>query len=214
MQSLKKDKKSHILNVAEKVFSEYGFDGASTRMISSRAGVNLAMLNYYFGSKEGLFLEIFKRKVSLFPQILQNISENQHLTPWEKLINFIDNFVESILVNDSFHELISRELIMHKHWDVTDKITELIMRNVYEVKKIIDEGVKVGSFKSTTDVGLIMATMFGIKNYIINNKHISSLMIGYDIININILDDEIKPRIRIYLLKLLKSYLLDDTEIP
>ena len=103
---------------------------------------------------------------------------------------------------------------MHKHWDVTDKITELIMRNVYEVKKIIDEGVKVGSFKSTTDVGLIMATMFGIKNYIINNKHISSLMIGYDIININILDDEIKPRIRIYLLKLLKSYLLDDTEIP
>ena len=88
MQSLKKDKKSHILNVAEKVFSEYGFDGASTRMISSRAGVNLAMLNYYFGSKEGLFLEIFKRKVSLFPQILQNISENQHLTPWEKLINF------------------------------------------------------------------------------------------------------------------------------
>ena len=131
-----------------------------------------------------------------------------------KTYQFLDNFVESILVNDSFHELISRELIMHKHWDVTDKITELIMRNVYEVKKIIDEGVKVGSFKSTTDVGLIMATMFGIKNYIINNKHISSLMIGYDIININILDDEIKPRIRIYLLKLLKSYLLDDTEIP
>jgi AcrR family transcriptional regulator len=52
MDKDKIDKKDHILDVAERVFSELGFDGASTRTISGEAGVNMAMLNYYFGSKE------------------------------------------------------------------------------------------------------------------------------------------------------------------
>ena len=63
MDKDKIDKKDHILDVAERVFSELGFDGASTRTISGEAGVNMAMLNYYFGSKEGLFLAVFQRKI-------------------------------------------------------------------------------------------------------------------------------------------------------
>ena len=68
MEKDKADKKDHILDVAEKVFSEFGYDGSSTRLISSEANVNMAMLNYYFGSKEGLFIAIFERKINFFPQ--------------------------------------------------------------------------------------------------------------------------------------------------
>jgi len=50
----KTDKRAHILTVAEQLFAEQGFDGTSVRDIAQGANVNLAMISYYFGSKEKL----------------------------------------------------------------------------------------------------------------------------------------------------------------
>lgn len=51
-----------ILNVAERLFSERGFEGTSLRELTSAAGVNLAAVNYHFGSKEALFEAVFTRR--------------------------------------------------------------------------------------------------------------------------------------------------------
>ena len=88
MDKDKIDKKDHILDVAERVFSDMGFDGASTRTISGEAGVNMAMLNYYFGSKEGLFLAIFDRKITSMRTFLQNIANDESRNAWEKMNDF------------------------------------------------------------------------------------------------------------------------------
>ena len=48
------DKQIEILNVAERLFAEEGFDGTSVRDIAKNANVNVAMISYYFGSKEKL----------------------------------------------------------------------------------------------------------------------------------------------------------------
>src|ERR1700734_576801 len=109
MDKDKIDKKDYILDVAERVFSDLGFDGASTRMISGEAGVNMAMLNYYFGSKEGLFLAVFERKISSFQTLLQNIG-NEGISSWDKLEKCIDNYVDRIIVNNCFQKLINREM--------------------------------------------------------------------------------------------------------
>lgn len=53
-----------ILDAAERLFMEYGYDGASMRMLTTAAGVNLAAVNYHFGSKEGLMQAVFKRRIS------------------------------------------------------------------------------------------------------------------------------------------------------
>ena len=212
MDKDKIDKKDHILDVAERVFSDHGFDGASTRMISGEAGVNMAMLNYYFGSKEGLFLAIFERKISSFQELLQNIGSDESMSSWDKLAKCIDNYVERIIVNNCFQKLINRELAMNKRWDLTDKITEILMVNVYEVKKIFDEGIKNGTFNKETDVPMVTATMFGTKNYIINTPHISSLMLGHDIRDEKFLEEKLKPRIKVYMKRLLKAYLMTDND--
>lgn len=49
--------RSAIVDAAKRVFTEKGFDQAGTRDIADRAGVNIALINRYFGSKEGLFNE-------------------------------------------------------------------------------------------------------------------------------------------------------------
>jgi len=58
-----KDTRSRILDVAEELFSEQGFDRVSIRDITKKAEVNLAAINYHFGSKEDLIEAIFEREV-------------------------------------------------------------------------------------------------------------------------------------------------------
>ena len=55
--------RDRILGTAEKMFSQRGFDGASLRQLTAAAGVNLAAVNYHFGSKEKLVEEVFRRRL-------------------------------------------------------------------------------------------------------------------------------------------------------
>jgi AcrR family transcriptional regulator len=51
------DTRSALLEAARGVFAEQGYDGATVRAIATRAGVDAAMVNHWFGSKEGLFVQ-------------------------------------------------------------------------------------------------------------------------------------------------------------
>lgn len=53
--------RARILEAAERLFAERGFDAASVRDITGEAGCNVAAVNYHFGSKENLYLETFRR---------------------------------------------------------------------------------------------------------------------------------------------------------
>ena len=57
------DTRERILDVAERLFMEFGYDGTSMRQITGEANVNLAAVNYHFGSKEALMQEIFRRRL-------------------------------------------------------------------------------------------------------------------------------------------------------
>lgn len=55
--------KERILNAAEALFAQHGFAGTSLRLVTGRADVNLAAVNYHFGSKENLVAEVFRRRM-------------------------------------------------------------------------------------------------------------------------------------------------------
>ncbi|RDI97395.1 TetR/AcrR family transcriptional regulator [Dyella solisilvae] len=55
--------KERILGAAEELFARHGFEGASLRQLTSAAGVNLAAVNYHFGSKDRLVEEVFRRRL-------------------------------------------------------------------------------------------------------------------------------------------------------
>ncbi len=61
---LNSDTRERILDVAERQFMAHGYEGASMRMITSEAEVNLAAVNYHFGSKEGLLRDVFRRRLA------------------------------------------------------------------------------------------------------------------------------------------------------
>jgi len=61
---LNSDTRERILDFAERQFMAHGYQGTSMRLITSGAGVNLAAVNYHFGSKEGLLREVFRRRLT------------------------------------------------------------------------------------------------------------------------------------------------------
>jgi len=204
MQSEKTDKKESILDAAEKLFSEMGYDGTSTRTIASKAGVNMAMLNYYFGSKDGLYKSVLERRLGVFDQPLSILNDQE--SSWDKLYRCIDFYAERVLSDNYFQRLIHRELSLQQRSDMTDFITDSLVRTANEVKQVISEGIENGTFRNV-DIELTVATIFGTKYYVINSAQIASKILNKDLNNPQIMRDEIKPRVKKHLHDLLNAHL-------
>lgn len=58
------DTRVRILDAAETLFMEFGFEATTLRQITGKAQVNLAAVNYHFGSKEALIQELFRRRLT------------------------------------------------------------------------------------------------------------------------------------------------------
>ena len=71
------DTRLRILDVAESLFTEYGFEATTLRQITGAAEVNLAAVNYHFGTKEALIREVFRRRLTWLNQ--QRLQELDHL---------------------------------------------------------------------------------------------------------------------------------------
>ena len=70
------DKKEHLLEVSEKLFAQQGFEGTSTRQIARESGINIAMISYYFGSKEGLYFEMVEQRIGF---VRENLVRKLHM---------------------------------------------------------------------------------------------------------------------------------------
>lgn len=68
MAAIQFSTKDRILNAAEALFAEQGFSATSLREVTSRADVNIAAVNYHFGSKENLINEVFRRRMDEMSQ--------------------------------------------------------------------------------------------------------------------------------------------------
>ncbi len=68
-KSAKKSRKELILDAAEELFAEHGFDGVKLRTISGAAGVDVALVNYHFGPKRDLFDAVLNRRAEVLNQV-------------------------------------------------------------------------------------------------------------------------------------------------
>jgi len=99
-----------ILIAALEAFSEKGFDGASTRDIATRAGVNHGLIRYYFGSKPELWKKAVDRAFSQLRTLLDAAMDDAALLgDQERLRLMIRNFVRFAGHNPEFIRLMHEE---------------------------------------------------------------------------------------------------------
>lgn len=88
-----------IKAAAKKLFTQKGFAATKTRDIAEEAGINLALLNYYFRSKEKLFELVMKENVQLLLGVMIEKINNNPL-PFEEQLDFIvSNYIDMLLEN-------------------------------------------------------------------------------------------------------------------
>ncbi len=89
--------KERILHAAEDLFAQHGFAGTSLRQVTSQADVNIAAVNYHFGSKDNLVNEVFRRRMDVMSaQRLAQLKQAQGAAPGQ-LEPILAAFVEPAL---------------------------------------------------------------------------------------------------------------------
>lgn len=118
-KALKKDldqsTEEKIKAAAKKLFTKKGFAATRTRDIAEEAGINLALLNYYFRSKEKLFQLIMKENMIRFIAVITDQFSNTALSFEEKIEFLVSNYIDLLIEIPDLpvfllHELQSRSL--------------------------------------------------------------------------------------------------------
>lgn len=154
------DKKIQILEVAEKLFSDKGFEGTSIRDISKHAKINIAMVSYYFGSKERLLEALILYKTSDLKLQLENLLQ-ENLEPIEKVNKLIEIYINRISCNKGIFRVLHFELNSEKREKSMIAFTELKKGNLKSVESIIAQGQSKGVFRKDVIIPLLTPTIIG-----------------------------------------------------
>ncbi|GEP50776.1 TetR family transcriptional regulator [Flavobacterium noncentrifugens] len=154
------DKQIRILLVAEKLFAEKGFDGTSIRNISKDAKINIAMVSYYFGSKEKMLESLIYFRTSDLKMQLENLYQ-EAIEPMEKINKLIDLYITRINKNKCIYQILHFELSNKKRAVDIKSFTEVKRQNLISLEKIITEGQEKGIFKKDINVILLPPTILG-----------------------------------------------------
>jgi len=203
------DKRETIITTAMNLFGQKGFDGTSVREISAGAGVNLAMINYYFGSKEKLFENIVEYKSSVTRGLLDEILKNDKLSSIEKIHAVIDSYVEKLFLHRSFHRLIHQELILNQREELQNSIVNSILPNSLIIKRIIETGIKNGEFKKV-DAELTLASLVGTINQVLLSKKFCNKLMNKEDDYVPYDDIKFRKRVRNHLRQLMNEHLLNN----
>lgn len=164
------EKQLQILQVAERLFATHGFDGTSVRDIAKEADVNVAMISYYFGSKEKLLQKLFEQKSEFIKLQIESLLENKTLTPLGKIYQLIETFVDKILKQQNFHRLMVCVQATGQDIVISEAMHNAKKRNHELIRKVLQEGQKAGVFKKNIDVPLLMATLIGTGNQLVTTQ--------------------------------------------
>lgn len=135
------NKQIQILEVAETLFAEKGFEGTSIRDISKIAKINIAMISYYFGSKERLLESLlFYRTSDLKSQLDHLILEE--IAPIDKINKLIELYISRINKNKGIYRIIHFEFNSDKRAKSLSAFAELKKGNLKTLETIIEEGQK------------------------------------------------------------------------
>ena len=203
------DKKEHIIDIALELFAQKGFEGTSIRDIAERGEVNVAMVNYYFGTKEKLFEAIVEHKASYMKGILENLELDKTKTEIEKMDAIIEVYVNRLLSQSSFHRVLHQELLMQQRESMHENIVGVFVKNTQRIKNIIEQGIRKKQFRKV-DPELTMASLIGTINQVLLSKALCNMLMQRDE-NFNpYTDEKFRKRIIAHLKQMIHAHLLID----
>ena len=170
------EKQIHILDVAEKLIAKKGFEGTSIRDISSQANINVAMISYYFGSKEKMMSYLYRYRVQKtresFAEFAEIIKDGKPEMQLKELIKYV---VNQLFKFNYFHGFVTQEL-RHTENLKTD-LLEFYTTFTSKIDDVIKKGVASGVFQNTPKPEDILTLIVGSSLFVIRNKNFYELYV-------------------------------------
>jgi AcrR family transcriptional regulator len=149
-----------ILEAARRVFLQKGMAGARMQEIADEAGINKALLHYYFRNKELLFDRIFTQAAGkLFPKIMIILNSDQPL--FEKIENFIESYIDVMSENPYLPLFVLNEVHRDPENFYKRISGELKLPRPDKFLMQIDQEVKLGNIKPVSPLQLFMNIISG-----------------------------------------------------
>ena len=134
-----------ILNAAESIFQSKGMDGARMQEIANKAGINKAMLHYYYRSKQLLFEAVFNKACSLLaPQLNKVLNDDSPIE--DKIKKFTSNYISFIIKHPYLPNFIIQELNRNPEFLLKLKENKNFP-NISKFNKQVEAEVKKGIIK-------------------------------------------------------------------
>ncbi|WP_303848620.1 TetR/AcrR family transcriptional regulator [Apibacter mensalis] len=129
-----------IKEAAKRVFQKKGFGLTRTRDIAKEAGINLALLNYYYRSKENLFEIVMQESIEEMFSYLEHIMNNKQTTLTEKIDAGVLRYIEGMSKNSNLPLFLFSELQANpQHLFDGVKIPEGFIQETYMFKQINEQ---------------------------------------------------------------------------
>ncbi len=204
------EKQLQIIDTAERLFARKGFDGTTVRDIAEGASVNVAMISYYFGSKEKLLEAIFEVRIGRVQMRVEELIKEGSMAPMQKVNTLIDEHIERMMQSQQFYRIMVCEQVSNTNPAIMEKIKQLKVRNAALILELIKEGQKKGEFKKKVNVVLMMNTMIGtVWHSIISKEHYREFTNSQ-----NLTDDEyenqLKKKLSIHIKTMFKAILTNE----
>ncbi len=145
--------KEVILEAARNVFIEKGFEGARMQEIADNAGINKALLHYYYTSKEMLFEEVFKEAFSMFaPQFNKELD---HITSFQTFLKvFLDIYIKMLSKHQYLPIFILSEL--HRNPERPEKLVRESGIDIDKIEMMLLNEMKQGNITEMNPKELIV----------------------------------------------------------
>jgi TetR/AcrR family transcriptional regulator len=149
-----------LLDAGAELFARYGFGGTTVDMIARRARANKAMINYYFGGKEGLYEQIL---ISTFGEAAARVQTVLDAArPADEMLRaFTEMFRDLIAQRPHFPAMMIREAISGgRH--LNDRVLPFFLDMFVKVRRIYEQGIEDGTFRPVDPVLTHLVVMGGL----------------------------------------------------
>ena len=205
MESIFNEKQICILQVAEKLFAEKGFDGTTVRDILKAAKINIAMVSYYFGSKDKMLEALIQFRTEDLSIKIENLIK-ESLSPLEKMNRLIEFYISRINQNKDIYKIMHFELSSKKRMLNFESFTQVKKRNVASLRTIINEGQNLGIFNLDVNIDLIAPTILGtFFHFQMNRPYYESI---FDLQNDDAFENYVNTELTLHIKRTIKALLL------
>lgn len=164
------EKHRNILAKAEELFAAKGYSATTVRDIAKAAKINLAMVSYYFGSKDKLVETLFRERIQAMQLKIGSIVDNENLTPLHKVEILIDEYISKVFEKQSFYKIMLCEQAQKKNKMAVKFIREIKFSYAQLLQRLVKDGQQKKVFKKQIDIILLMHIMSGTVTQLLLNK--------------------------------------------